>query len=253
MHKGDFLRIEYVGRIAGTDEIFDLTDQELAKKEGIHDLKQKYGPVLVIMGSGMTVPGVEKQLEKMKPGEEREFDVSQEEGFGRREPRLIKILSLQKFYSQKINPVPGTFVNIDGRHARVQSVSGGRVRVDFNNPLAGKDLHYKVRVVGHVKGTTEMAQAMVRHYGLKAVTVFKEGELVIKTEHKLPEQFKQLLNREISKWIKDVKKISYVNPGKKGKAAAGKDTGKPSDKAGGDVKSLPEKTVEVEKSASGKE
>jgi len=222
MAKGDFLRIEYVGRVAATGEIFDLTDEELARKEGIHDPKQRYGPVLVIMGSGMTVPGVEKQLERMKPGEEREFDVPQEEAFGKREPRLIRILSLQKFYSQKINPVPGILVNIDGRNARVQSVSGGRVRVDFNSPLAGKNLHYRVKVVEHVRGAQKMASAMLSHYGIRAVTAFSEGELTIKTEKKVPEQVRQLLNRQITKWIPGVKKIIYGNPSGKKKIGSPK-------------------------------
>ena len=221
MQKGDFVRIEYVGRIAATGEVFDLTDEEVAKKEGIHDPKARYGDVLVILGSGMAVPGVETQLMKMKPGDEREFDVSQNDGFGKRNPQLIKIVSLQKFYSQKINPVPGIFVNIDGRHARIQSVSGGRVRVDFNSPLAGKDLHYKVKLVSKLTTPEGMAQALVDHYGLKAKATYKEGALTIGTKDKLPDQLKQLLNTQITKWIKQVKKINYVNQGKKpaGKAA----------------------------------
>ncbi len=212
MHKGDFLKIDYVGRIASTGEVFDLTDEALARKEGTYDPRQRYGPVLVIMGSGMTVPGVEKHLLQMKTGEKREFDVSQEEGFGRRDPRLIKIISYHRFVSQKINPVPGIFVNIDGRHARIQSVSGGRVRADFNSPLAGKDLHYKVRIVMKLTNPQEKAQAMLDHYGLKAGAVLKSSSLTIQTESKLPDQVKQLLNREITRWIKEVKKINYVSP-----------------------------------------
>lgn len=217
MRKGDFLKIDYIGRIVLTGEVFDLTDEAAARKEGIHNPRQAYGPALVILGSGMTVPGVEKQLLRMKSGEEREFDVSQAEGFGRREPRLIKIISYHRFVSQKINPVPGVFVNIDGRHAKIQSVSGGRVRVDFNNPLAGKDLRYRVRIVRRLASPGEKAQAMVDHYGLKATTVLKGSSLTIKTESKLPDQAKQLLNREITRWISEIKKITYVSPSAKAK------------------------------------
>ena len=41
MQKGDFLRIEYVGRVKLTGEIFDLTDEALARKEGIHNPDRK--------------------------------------------------------------------------------------------------------------------------------------------------------------------------------------------------------------------
>ena len=230
MQNGDFATIEYVGRVKLTGEVFDLTDENLAKKEGIHDPKQKYGPQLVIIGSGMTVPGVEKQLMKMKPGEEKEFDVPQTLGFGRREPRLIKVVSLQKFHAQKMNPVPGIYVNIDGRNARIQSVSGGRVRIDFNSPLAGKDLHYKVKFVSQIKGTQEKGQALLDHYGMKARVTFNEGILTVTTDAKLPDQVKQALNMQFTKWIKEAKRISYAvpkpTPKGKGKPASKKVTEK---------------------------
>ena len=230
MQDGDFIKMEYVGRVAATGEIFDLTDEELARKEGIHNPKQTYGPVLVIIGSGMTPKGVEKHLKGMKPGEEREFDLSQEEGFGRREPGLIKIVSLQKFYSQKINPIPGEFVQIDGRHARIQSVSGGRVRVDFNSPLAGKELHYRIKLVEKVTGTQDMAQALLDNYDMKAKATFKEGSLTIGTKDKVPEQLRNLLNMQFKRWIPAAKKINYVNlsekPGKTMDATPDKKAGK---------------------------
>ena len=215
MQKGDFVKMDYVGRIVLTGEIFDLTDESLAKKEGIHDPKQKYEPQLVIIGSGMTVPGVEKQLMKMKVGDKREFDVSQEDGFGRRDPRLIKVISLQKFYSQKMNPVPGAFVSINGRNARIQSVSGGRVRVDFNSPLAGKDLKYVVRVVEKVTLVEKKAKALLDHYGIESKTAIKEGSLTVSTREKLPDQVKQLINAQFKKWLPDVKGITYVVPSTK--------------------------------------
>lgn len=215
MRKGDFVLIDYVGRIVLTGEVFDLTDEALARKEGIHDPKQKYGPQLVIIGSGMTVPGVEKQLMGMKAGETREFDVSQEEGFGRRDPRMIKVMSIQKFYSQKMNPVPGLFVNINGRNARVQSVSGGRVRVDFNSPLAGKDLRYKVKITERITLPQKKAQSLMDHYGIEAKAAMKEGSLTVSTKEKLPDQVKQLINAQFKKWMPEVKGITYVTPSSK--------------------------------------
>jgi FKBP-type peptidyl-prolyl cis-trans isomerase 2 len=209
MQKGDFLMIEYVGRIASTGEVFDLTDEEVARKEGIHDPKAKYGPNLVILGSGMTTPGVEKQLMEMKVGEEREFDVNQEQGFGKRDPQLIKIVSYQKFISQKINPVPGIMVNIDGRHARIQSVSGGRVRIDFNSPLAGKDLHYKLKISSKLTAPQDQSQAFIDYYGINAKSVFSEGKLTVTSDTQLHETIQKVLDREIRKWIKQVKKIEF--------------------------------------------
>ncbi|MBN2518690.1 MAG: hypothetical protein JXB14_07605, partial [Candidatus Altiarchaeota archaeon] len=47
---------------------------------------------------------------------------------------------------QGMTPVPGMVFEVEGRPARIQSVSGGRVMVDFNHPLAGKETEYKVKV-----------------------------------------------------------------------------------------------------------
>jgi FKBP-type peptidyl-prolyl cis-trans isomerase 2 len=214
MHKGDFLLVEYVGRIKASNEIFDLTDGKLADREGIRQPGHRYGPQLIIMGSGMAVPGLEKQVTGMKPGEERRFELKPDEAFGRREPKLIKVLSFQRFIKQKVNPVPGAFVNIEGRNARIQAVSGGRVRVDFNSPLAGKEILYRVKLVKRLSGTLEKAKALLEHYGLDAEVSFKEGELSIKTKNKLNDSVKSLLNRELSRWLKDAKKITYVSPKK---------------------------------------
>ena len=45
------------------------------------------------------------------------------------------------FIQQKINPIPGVMFNFDGRIAKVLTVSGGRVMIDFNNPIAGKNYY----------------------------------------------------------------------------------------------------------------
>jgi len=209
MNKGDFVEIEYVGRIKATGEIFDLTNEEIAKKEGVYDPKQKYKPMLVIVGSGMAIKGVEKQLEQMSVGEEREFDVSQDEGFGRRNPNLIKIISLSKFIENKMNPVPGTFVEIDGLQAKIQSVSGGRVRVDFNNPLAGKELHYKMKIVRKIEDPLEKLKSLLDYYGIKySECTLTEGKAVIKWE-KDAEILKNLIKKSVEEWIKEIKEINF--------------------------------------------
>ena len=209
MEKGDFVRIEFTGKVADTGEIFDLTSEEEAKKAGIYNEKQKYGPQLIIIGAGMAIPGVEDQLLKMKQGEEREFDVEPSRAFGPRNPKLLKILSTGKFLEKKINPVPGLFVDIDGMQARIKSVSGGRVMVDFNHPLAGKRLHYRVKVSGKVTDTLEKVKSMLDYYGLKAEPSLKEEILTLKAEKELPKPVQELLERTVRQWIKEIKEVKF--------------------------------------------
>ena len=212
MKEGDFLKIEYVGKIADTDEIFDLTDGELAKKNGIHNEGQKYGPVLVIVGSGMVIPGVDDKLREMKKGEEKEFDVTPDNAFGKRDVKKIKIVSTTSFIRQKINPVPGAYVDINGRKAKIQSVSGGRVRVDFNHPLAGKTLRYKVKIAEDIREPVDKVKSIMDYYRLPADVEMVEGKLSIKTKENTPEPVRKLMTDIITKWIKEVKKVEFSDP-----------------------------------------
>lgn len=209
MKEGDFLKVEYIGRVADTNEIFDLTDEETAKKEGIHNPNQKYGPVLVILGAGMIIPGVEEKLKGMKPGQEKEFEVQPEHAFGKRDVKRIKIVSISNFIKQKINPVPGVFVEINGRQAKIQSVSGGRVRVDFNHPLAGKRLKYRIKAVNVIEKPLERIRSILDYYRLPAEVKLEEGKLNIKTKENVQEIVRKLLTDIITKWVKEVKKIEF--------------------------------------------
>ena len=209
MKKGDFIKIDFVGRVVNTGEVFDLTEESEAKKAGIHNPERKYKPSLAVIGSGMLVPGVESELEKMKVGESKEFDVQPDKAFGPRRMDNIRIISLAKFRENKINPIPGEFVEIDGRRARVQSVSGGRTRVDFNHPLAGKELNYKVRIVKEIKETKDKADSLLEHYGIECETELKEGKMVITTKKPLHEVIRKMIGEEFKRWIAEIKTVDF--------------------------------------------
>ena len=215
MQKGDFVKIEFTGRVEPTGEIFDLTDEELAKKEGIHNPKHRYGPVLVVVGEGMVVPGVDKELEKMKPGEEKEFSLGPKEAFGQRNVKLIKIVSMSNFIKQNINPTPGTFVNINGRQAKVQSVSGGRVRVDFNHPLANREVKYKVRITEEIRDPLKKAMELMDYYGIKADVSLEGTKAGVKTETPMPDVVKKLMESKLKEWVKEIKSVEFSSDKKK--------------------------------------
>lgn len=164
MKKGDVIRIEYIGRLE-SGEIFDLTYEEIAKKENIFSPKAKYGAVPVVVGAGFMLPGLDRELEKMSPGEEKEIIVEPRDAFGERKDGMVNILSLKAF---KEEPKPGSVVNFGNAIGRIQSVSGGRVRVDFNHPLAGKRLKYKVKIGKKIEGEKEKITAAMEFFGINA-------------------------------------------------------------------------------------
>ena len=217
MKRGDFVEIEYVGRVKLTGEIFDLTSEELAKKEGVYNPNHTYGPALVIVGSNMVIPGVMKEIEKMKVGEERTFDIPPSEGFGQRNPKLIRVIPLSKFIENNISPVPGEYFEIDGMQARVQSVSGGRVRVDFNSPLAGKMLTYKVKILRKIEGRENKIKKLLQYYRVD-FSALKIGNKNLTVRLKKPAGpiAKKVVSDMITKWIEGIEKVEFKDGNERG-------------------------------------
>lgn len=208
MNDGDFVEIDFVGRVKDSGEIFDLTDADLAKKEGIFEKSHKYGPAIVIIGSKSIVSGVEEQIKTMVVGEEKEFELPAEKGFGKRDPKLVQIISLGKFFEQKINPVPGAFVNIYGKNCKIQSVSGGRVRVDFNHPLAGRELVYKVKIFKEIKGVEGKVEAVIKYLGLEAEAKVEGDTAKIKVK-KSNKMLEKIVDQMMKKWVKEIKAVTF--------------------------------------------
>jgi len=209
MKRGDWIKINFTGRIKATGEIFDLTGKEEAKKEDVFDEKKKYGPVLVIMGGGFIIPGVEKQLLEMKTGEKKKFDVSPAEALGPRKRELLRVVSVSKFIQKNINPYPGMWINIDGRNCKVLSVSGGRVRVDMNHPLAGKILSYEVEVTEEIKGTGKRVESLLDYYDLRGKISITGKKVGIETESEVNPMVSRLVGETLKKWAGGIDDVEF--------------------------------------------
>jgi FKBP-type peptidyl-prolyl cis-trans isomerase SlyD len=59
---------------------------------------------------------------------------------------------------------PGAQVQIDGEQGRIETIIGGRARVNFNHPLAGEDLEYEYEVLEVVDDRTEKAKGLLGLY-----------------------------------------------------------------------------------------
>src|SRR4030065_139836 len=52
LQKGDFILIEYTAKVKETNEVFDTTNEETAKKEHLHKEGEIYEPKLIVTGAG---------------------------------------------------------------------------------------------------------------------------------------------------------------------------------------------------------
>jgi len=213
MQDGDFVSVDYVGRIKGTNEIFDVTIEDVAKTEKVHNPKIKYKPVTLIVGGGFILRGLDDALHEMKVGEHKTFEVVPEKAFGERRDELIKPLPLARFKEQNIEPYPGAVINIGEMRGRITSVDGGRVKVDFNHPLAGKTLVYDLEVKAAVEKAEEKVKSLVFYFtGMDEVDVKvadKTADIIILKDVDVVRPVKSMVAENVMKWC-GVDKVRFV-------------------------------------------
>jgi len=157
--KGDFVELEFVGKTSA-GEIFDTNMKEEAKKIGVKDVK----PLIVCVGEGMVIRGLDKALEGKETGKEYIVEIKPEDAFGKRRSELVKIFPLSAFRERGIMPRQGETLVLDDLLARVVSVSAGRVILDFNHPLAGKTLTYKFKIKRKISDVEEKTRALLSYF-----------------------------------------------------------------------------------------
>jgi hypothetical protein len=55
-------------------------------------------------------------------------------------------------------------LSLDGNHGIGRTVDGGRVRVDFNHELAGKDIVYELEIVETIEDNEEKIKGLIEVY-----------------------------------------------------------------------------------------
>jgi peptidylprolyl isomerase len=218
--EGDFVLVEMTGRAVETDEIFDTTDEELAKEEGIHDENRTYGPKLVVVGEGYVLKGLDDRLPGLKLGETAEVEIPPEEAFGERSPENVRTLPYRVLRSKGVNPVVGQQIELDGRSAVVRSVGAGRVQLDYNHPLAGRKIVYHVKTTTRYEGDEEKLRALIgrRFLGVD-LDKFKLKILKKKVRIQIPEEIffgeniqiaKRGVALDIQRYFENIDEVEYT-------------------------------------------
>jgi peptidylprolyl isomerase len=220
IEEGDFILVEMTGRTLETDEVFDTTDEELAKEEGIHEEGKTYGPKLVVVGEGWILKGLDDRLAGLKLEETTEVEIPAEEAFGDRSPDNVRTMPFRILRSKGINPVVGQQIELDGRTAVVRSVGAGRVQLDYNHPLAGRKIVYHVKSTLKYESDEDKIRALLgrRFLGID-LDLFKLKKLKTKVKIEIPDEIffgeniqiaKRGVALDIQRYYEDVKEIEYT-------------------------------------------
>jgi len=213
--KGDFIELDYTGKIKVGERVFDTSNEDVATSNNIKNSNMEYGPVTICVGESHVIKGLDKKLEGREIGKDYEFDIDPEDAFGKKNPKLMKTVSNSMFKKQNMNPYPGLQINADGMIGTVRSVTGGRVTLDFNHPLAGRDLIYNVKIIKLVEDVEQQVNSLLKaslfmlgkdNFNVEIV----ETELKITCKIKVPEQLQKPFEEKIKKLIPKIKKITFL-------------------------------------------
>ena len=198
------MELDFTGRLAN-GAIFDTTEKDVAKKEQI---EAEVESVIVCVGQKQVVPGLDSALEG-KPIGKFTVKVSPEDGFGKKDPKLLRLIPLRLFNKEKIQPVPGLEVEVDNQRGTIRSVSGGRVIVDFNHPLASEELTYEVNVKRKVEDKKGQAEAILKMFHLPFTsTELNEDKLTINISAQLPDQLLETFKHKLVELVK-IKDVEF--------------------------------------------
>jgi FKBP-type peptidyl-prolyl cis-trans isomerase SlyD len=134
-------------------------DYTLSVDGEVLDTSDDAGPLQFLAGYENIVPGLEREMIGMKIGESKDVVVSPEDGYGEFDEEGFMDVPCAEFPSD-MEIEEGIELNVtdeDGQdqYARVESVTKDTVRLDFNHPLAGAELHFNVTVLALREPTKE--------------------------------------------------------------------------------------------------
>jgi FKBP-type peptidyl-prolyl cis-trans isomerase SlyD len=138
------------GNIKVSDGMVVDLDYTLKVDNEVVDTSEGRQPIKFIQGQGYIIEGLEKELYGMKAGEDKQVVIPPERGYGMVNEEAILDVPKDEF-PEEIPLQQGTELKVETQEgetmdARITSVAPDSVRLDFNHPLAGKELHFSVKV-----------------------------------------------------------------------------------------------------------
>jgi len=106
-------------------------------------------PLVIMIGHGNIIPGLEKAMEGHEAGDKFDVDVAATEAYGEKRDGLSQRIPKKHFEGQRLEPGMQVILqtNFGPRAVTIQKVGMSVVDVDLNHPMAGKDLHFAIEIV----------------------------------------------------------------------------------------------------------
>ena len=160
--ENDWIKIDYTGRLKENSKVFDTTLEDVARAEQMFDEKRGYSPLLCRAGDEkFLIPGLARQLVGLELNSMQTLEIPVVDAYGIRDTSKIEMVPTKKLRKANLDARVGNRVQISGKTGTIIWVGGGRTRIDFNHPLAGKDLVFDVNVTEQITEDDEIRKEIV--------------------------------------------------------------------------------------------
>ena len=145
--KGDKVAVNYEGR---TEDgvLFDTSIKEVAQAEGL-PLRASYAPLEFTVGAGQMIKGFDAAVVGMAVGDIKTVKILPADAYGQPDPSMVLTINTSQI-TQQVNQsvkVGMTLYTPNGASGKIISTDANITKVDFNSPLAGKTLTFKITMV----------------------------------------------------------------------------------------------------------
>ena len=185
LQEGDFIKLAYTARTVEGDQLVDTTDPDVAEEEGVGD-QGTFEPRVIVLGSGHLFESVEADVIGKEVGDSGTVTIPAAEAFGEYDESQVETVAANKI--DEDDRYPGARIQIDGQQGTLETIIGGRARVDFNHPLAGEDITYDYEIVAAVEDQLERAEGLLNMFLDMDLEMRIEDEEVEETTVKQPDE-----------------------------------------------------------------
>ncbi len=116
----------------------------------VADTSKGRAPLEYTQGAGQIIVGLERVLEGKNAGDKISVDIPAKDAYGEINPeatRRVPKTAIRNIDTMKVGDLVGASANGHTFRARITEITDTEVVLDFNHPLAGKELHFDVEIV----------------------------------------------------------------------------------------------------------
>ena len=199
--ESDFVKIEF--DIYANNKLVQTTNEKLGKEANLQI--KDYHPQTIVLGKSFILKALDDAIIKEDNGE---LELKPDEAYGNRKKDYIKTFPKSAFDEHKLKPVVGITYDFNGMYGTVKSVTGGRIMVDFNNPLAGKNIKLNYKVLSRVDDMAEKISVIMETVLRIPRNLFEISVTDKNITLKAPPQFagmEEMLSKTFKETISDYK------------------------------------------------